>query len=180
MPKILKFLLEVLPLLVFFICYKLFGIITATISLIFFSFITIFFHYVYEKQISKTVLFSNLLVIILGLITVISNDGKFIKMKPTILYLFFAAILTASCYLKKPIMKNIFQGSIFLEDKIWLIFSARSALFFVFLALCNEIIWRNFSESFWVKFKVFGTLPLFIIFFLLQYKFLSRNSSNKP
>lgn len=180
MPGSIKFALEIIPLLLFFIIYKFYGIIYATIAIMFSSFISIVIHYLIEKKIPKIMLLSNLLVIVLGLVTVFSQNSKFIKMKPTVLYVFFALILWVSALLKKPIIKNIFSGNIYLSDKIWFIFSKRCACFLFFLAMCNEIIWRNFTEDFWVKFKVFGTIPLIILFIFSQYKFLLQNSINKP
>jgi len=89
-------------------------------------------------------------------------------MKPTALYLLFFIILIVGVYLKKGLLKHVFGKSVEMSEESWIKFSKRSAFFFFFIALLNEFIWRNFSESLWVNFKVFGIITLSMIFLFYQ------------
>jgi intracellular septation protein len=87
----------------------------------------------------------------------------------------FSLVLFAGVGFKKGLIKYIFNNTIQLSDENWIKFSSRFAIFFLFLAILNEVIWRNFSEDFWVKFKVFGMLPITFLFITSQLPFLYKN-----
>ena len=108
-----------------------------------------------------------------------TGNVTFIKIKPTILYLLFAVILFGGLAMNKGILKHVFGHGVFLTHNAWLLFSKRWGYFFIFLALLNEIVWRNFSESVWIKFKVFGTIPIIILFMICQLPFLSKHKTVK-
>jgi len=96
-------------------------------------------------------------------------------MKPTIVNLIFAVILLyGEIFLKKPLLKNLFEGSIKMTDEGWNILNKRWLYFFIFLALLNEIIWRTQSEEFWVQFKVFGLIPITLIFTIMQVSLIQK------
>ena len=98
-------------------------------------------------------------------------------MKPTILYLIFTAILFITGYKGKPAIKFVLGHSIKLrEQDNWLQLNFRFMIFFLAMAIINELVWRNFSENAWVNFKVFGALPLTLFFTVLQLPFIMRNS----
>jgi intracellular septation protein len=87
----------------------------------------------------------------------------------------FSAILFGGIMFKKGLVKYI-CGSLFeLPEKAWIKLSYRWAIFFMTIAVLNEIIWRNFSDGVWIKFKVFGIIPLTIIFTMTQIPFLHKN-----
>ena len=155
---LLKFLSDFFPLIAFFLTYKLSThdnpIIPATICLIIATIISLSVIYYYNKKIAKMPLFSAILLGFFGGITVFSGNDIFIKMKPTIINLLFAAILFVGYFLNKPFIKYLANNQISLDDKSWLNLSLIWGFFFIFLAIVNEIIWRNFSTDFWVKFKV--------------------------
>ena len=96
------------------------------------------------------------------------NDSTFIKLKPTIVYLLFSTLLFLGLILNKNFLKIYLSNLIKLNDTGWNILSKRWGIFFLLMAILNEIIWRNFSTDFWVSFKVFGFLPITIIFTILQ------------
>lgn len=169
----LKAAIDFAPLLVFFITQKLYGIIPATIAIIILSIFSVVIMYYYEKRIAKVPLFTAILLLLLGSITVFTGNPTFIKIKPTIINLLFAMILLFGLAFNRIFLKDLMEEKLKLSDKNWIIFTKRWAYFFFFLAILNEIIWRNFSEDFWVNFKVFGILFLTLIFLFSQRTFLS-------
>ncbi len=173
-----KFLCDYLPLMVFFIFYKFVKseqpLITATIFMVATTFITLIFCYFLTKKIPVIALFSGVILTVFGGLTIFLKDEIFIKIKPTIINLLFAAILFYGYFAKKTFLAYLFEQQIKMSNKAWLILSLRWAFFFVFLAALNEIIWRCFSTDFWVQFKVFGMMPLSLLFTVAQAPFMIR------
>jgi len=102
------------------------------------------------------------------------DDKRFVFMKPTIMNSLFGMVILGGVFLKKNVIK-MFIGSTFeLPDDKWNVMAIRWASFFFAMAILNEVIWRNFSESFWANFKVFGFLPLTILFTATQIPFLTK------
>ena len=175
----MKQLLEFIPLLVFFYFYKKYNIIIATIALAITSIISFVILTVKEKKLALMPLISAGVIGFFGLLTWYFQDPLFIKIKPTILNSIFGLVLIIASIAKKPIFKKLFQSAFEMSDLNWLKMSMRWGIFFIFLAVINELIWRNFTESFWVSFKVFGFLPLTILFTLSQIPFIMRHSNIK-
>ncbi|MEQ1924337.1 MAG: septation protein A, partial [Pyrinomonadaceae bacterium] len=115
------------------------------------------------------------LVCVFGGLTVWLQDPQFIKMKPTILYLLFSAVLLGGLLAGKILLKKVFGEAFQITDEGWKQLTVRWAVFFVFLAITNEIVWRTFSEQTWVNFKVFGFLPLTLVFAIAQMRLIKRN-----
>lgn len=178
MHKIIKFLCDVVPLAVFFIGYKYYGLIEATAALVGATLISVIALYALERKIPMVPLVSAIILGFFGALTVLSGDPLFIKIKPTIINSLFAIVLLGGVYFKKGLLKYVMGAAIPLSDDAWIKFSLRWAFFFIFLAILNEVIWRNFPEAFWVKFKVFGMLPLTLIFTALQIPFIKRNAQH--
>ncbi|MFT6076850.1 MAG: intracellular septation protein [Myxococcota bacterium] len=178
----LKFICDFLPLLVFFFVYKTSNepqpIIPATIALVTTTFIALTINYIATRKIAKMPLFSALLLGFFGILTVFSGNDIFIKIKPTLINLLFASILLFGYFSKKPLLKMLLGNAFIIDDKAWLNLSMRWAFFFIFLAILNESIWRNFSTDFWVQFKVFGILPLSIAFTISQIPYLIKQQTN--
>lgn len=116
------------------------------------------------------------LVIVFGGLTVWLNDPQFIKMKPTILYAAFAGLLGFGLWRGQSWLKAVMGEALPLSDAGWMILTRRFALFFVGLALANEVIWRAFSESTWVSFKTFGLPGALIVFMIAQAGLIGRHS----
>ena len=115
------------------------------------------------------------LVSIFGGLTLYFDNKIFFYMKPTIINILFALILIyGKLFLGKSFLQSILENSIKLKDEGWKILTDRWIYFFIFLALLNEIIWRTQSEDLWVKFKVFGILPITFIFTLFQIKIIEK------
>jgi len=117
---------------------------------------------------------SGVFVLIFGSLTLLLNDSLFIKMKPTIVNALFASILLGGLALGHPLLKYL-MGDVFqLTRQGWSLLTYRWALFFASLAVLNELVWRNFSETFWIGFKIWGIIPLTMLFAVAQVGVLKR------
>ena len=188
-----KLILEMGPLIIFFVCYynapipenlkndleeaNLFKIIFATKIFVPAILVALFLGWFQTKKIAKMPLITAILVVVFGGLTMWLNNPIFIKMKPTLIYLIFSAILGFGLLKKKIYLKILMGPAIPMNEEGWLILSKRFVGFFVLLAFTNEIIWRFFSQDFWVNFKTFG-LPILLIFFMaLQFNLFNKYSN---
>ena len=174
--SLIKSLIEIIPLILFFIANAKYGIIVATKIFVITTLIALIASYLYLKKISTPLLITSFLVLIFGGLTIFFKDPTFIKLKPTIVYLLFSSFLFLGLKLKKNFLKIYLSSLIKLNNLGWDILTKRWSLFFFTMAILNEIIWRNFSTDFWVSFKVFGFLPLTIIFMMLQNGLMKKHS----
>ena len=177
-----KFLYDYLPLIVFFLTFKLSKasnpLIEATIYMLITTVIALTISYILTKKIPNVALFSAIILAVFGGLTVLLQDELFIKLKPTIINLIFAVILLYGYFMKKPLLSYILGEQLKMRQQAWLILSLRWACFFIFLALLNEFIWRSFDTDFWVKFKVFGMMPITLIFTISQMPFIIKEVKN--
>jgi intracellular septation protein len=170
----LKFVLELGPLALFFAAYSKLGIFTATGVLMACVVVALGVSYAMLRRIPVMPLVTAVIVLIFGSLTLIFHDETLIKIKPTALYLLFAAALFAGIWLKKPLLKILFDGALHVTEEGWLKLTWRWAFFFVALAILNEVVWRTQSTDLWVKFKTFGFLPLTLLFALAQAPLIMR------
>jgi len=119
-------------------------------------------------------LVTGVFVLVFGTLTLVLHDEAFIKLKPTLVNLLFGGALLGAAYMGRPLMKQLFDAAFDLTDEGWMILTKRWGFFFIALAILNEIIWRNFSTDFWVNFKLFGIMPLTIIFGMAQLSVISK------
>ncbi len=174
--KFITTISEVLPLVSFFFFYKFYGIIAATSAIVVSTIICVAINYWQTRYISKISIISTAIISVFGLITIISKDTTFIKIKPTIINAIFAAILIFGLLRNKSYLKPVLGHALNITEKAWLELTKRFALFCIFMALLNEVMWRFFSEATWVGFKVFGIIGLSLLFMLSQAPFINRNS----
>ncbi|MGB0798818.1 MAG: inner membrane-spanning protein YciB [Planktomarina sp.] len=125
-------------------------------------------------KISKMQILTAALVTIFGGLSVWFNDGSFIKMKPTMIYLIFTGILGFGLLRGQSYLKSVMEDLMPLEHEGWMKLTKRSALFFLGLAILNEVIWRGFSEQIWVYFKTFGLPSAMVVFLLTQYSLFTK------
>ena len=171
----LKFLVDVGPLVVFFIFFKKTGnIIDAIIPLIIATTIAIIISYILEKRIPMMPTIGGVILIIFGGLSYYFENKIFFYMKPTIINILFAGTLMVGNYLNRPLLKYLMGSAINLSDKGWFELSKRWIIFFIFLAGLNEIIWRYFTEETWVNFKVFGIITLTFIFSLSLFPVIKK------
>ena len=180
MHKNLRLTLDFGPLLAFFLAYRFAGLLAATAALIVFTLLSLAVTYAKEKQIAVMPLASGVVVTVLGGLTLYLHDETFIKIKPTLINLLFAAILLGGLCFGKSLFKYVLGHAFSLQEKGWRILSLRWGLFFIFLAALNEIIWRNFPTDFWVNFKVFGMFTLTMLFTISQIPLIKKYWMEPP
>lgn len=130
--------------------------------------------YHYERRIALMPLMSGVAVTIFGLLTLYLHNDLFIKIKPTLINLLFAGVLLFGYVSKKPLLKYVLSDALQMSDEGWMKLSLRWGCFFIFLAILNELVWRNFSTDFWVSFKVFGMFTLTLLFTATQLPMIER------
>lgn len=128
-----------------------------------------------ERRLPVIPLVSGCFVFIFGGLTLILADEFFIKVKPTLVNGLFAAILLGGLLFKRALLKPLFGAAFRLPDEGWRILTLRWGLFFILLAVLNEVVWRSFSTEFWAAFKLFGVMPLTVLFAGSQTPFLLRH-----
>jgi intracellular septation protein len=171
---IVKFALELGPLALFFIVYARLGIFAATGILMAGVLVALGVSYAMLRRIPIMPLVTAVIVLIFGSLTLIFHDETLIKIKPTALYLLFGAALFAGLWLKKPLLKILFDGALHVTEEGWRKLTWRWAFFFLSLAVLNEIVWRTQSTDLWVKLKTFGFLPLTLLFAVAQAPLVMR------
>lgn len=117
-------------------------------------------------KLSRMQILTMVLVLIFGGLSIWFNDERFFKTKPTVIYLIFAGLLVLGLMRGKSYLAYVMEELMPLEEKGWMILTRRFAMFFAFLAVANEYVWRNFETSSWVTFKTFG-LPVLLFAFLI-------------
>ncbi|MEM7299667.1 MAG: septation protein A [Pseudomonadota bacterium] len=122
-------------------------------------------------------LISGVVVLVFGALTLYLQDELFIKLKPTIVNLMFASVLLGGLLFGKSLLGYVFDSVFKLDEEGWKKLTLRWGLFFVFLAIVNEVVWRNFSTDFWVAFKVWGMMPITMIFTVSQMPLIMRHST---
>jgi intracellular septation protein len=171
-----KLAIELGPLLVFFAANAAAGIYAATASFMAVTLVALAVAWWRYHKLPMMLLVSAAVVFVFGTLTLYLRDDTFIKLKPTIVYLAFAAFLGGGLLLRKPVLE-ILLGSVFnLTEPGWRKLTARWALFFIAMAVLNELVWRNVSTDTWVSFKAFGFLPLTFLFALSQMPLMHRYS----
>jgi intracellular septation protein len=114
------------------------------------------------------------LVVVFGGLTLWLQDPRFVMLKPTIINLIFAGVLAFGLLTRRPLLKLLMGEMLKLSEEGWHKLTIRWIGFFLAMALLNEIVWRNFSESTWVSFKVLGILPLTFLFAVAQVGLIKR------
>ena len=173
----LKFITDFGPLLIFFtIYYKSGNNLSAAIPpLIIATLIAVTIMYFVEKKIPYVPLIGAIVISLFGGLTLYFDNPIFIYMKPTIVNIIFAVILIVSnIYFNKNFLKLFLQTAFQLNDEGWKKLNFRWAYFFIFLAILNEIVWRTQPEATWVNFKVWGMLPITIIFTVMQMPLINK------
>ncbi|MBT3400388.1 MAG: septation protein A [Rhodospirillaceae bacterium] len=120
--------------------------------------------WVLERRLPVMPLVSGIFVVFFGGLTLVLADETFIKLKPTLVNTLFAVILFGGLLTGRSLLKPLFGAAVQLTDQGWRKLTLRWAIFFVVLAVLNEIVWRNFTTDFWVSFKLFGIMPLTFLF----------------
>jgi intracellular septation protein len=160
--------LDLGPLLIFFVSFQLAGIFAATAAFMIAILLALAVGYAIERRVSPMPLFTALLVLIFGGLTLYLKNDTFIKMKPTVLYAGFGLTLLGGLLFGRLFVKYVFAAAFELTEEGWRKLTFRWGWFFLALAILNEIVWRSMPTATWVKFKVFGIIPLIMLFALAQ------------
>jgi intracellular septation protein len=169
-----KLALDIGPLVLFFALNAKFGIYVATGGFMIAVLIALGVSYAMTRHIAIMPVVTAIIVLVFGGLTLVLHDDLFIKLKPTIIYVLFGGTLLAGLALDKPFLSIMFDQMFHLTPQGWRKLTWRWALFFIFLAVVNEVVWRNASTDFWVSFKLFGVVPLTFLFGALQYPLLVK------
>ena len=167
-PQIRRLALDLGPLLIFFAAFKYLGIFGATAAFIVAVLVALGLGYLIERRLSPMPLFTAVLVVVFGGLTLYLKNDIFIKMKPTVLYGFFGAVLLGGLAFNRLFIKYVFAQAFELDETGWKKLTVRWGLFFLLLAVVNESVWRATSTATWVSFKVWGIIPLIFLFALAQ------------
>ncbi|MDN2580013.1 septation protein A [Aquibium sp. ELW1220] len=123
-------------------------------------------------------LVSGVVVFVFGALTLWLQDEIFIKMKPTIVNTLFGVVLLGGLFFGKSLLGYVFDEAFKLDAEGWRKLTLRWGVFFLFLALVNEVVWRMFSTDAWVAFKVWGIMPITLIFTFSQMPLIMRHSTD--
>ncbi len=119
-------------------------------------------------HLSRMQVVTAVLIVVFGGLSVWFNDPRFFKMKPTMIYLLFGGILGFGLWRGHSYLQYVMDGVMPLSHRGWMILTQRLTIFFLGLAVLNELIWRTQSEETWVYFKTFGLTAAIFLFFMTQ------------
>lgn len=175
-PQIVKLALELGPLVIFFIMNGRADIFTATAWFMGAMVVSLALSWIILKRIAVMPLVTGVVVLVFGTLTLWLHDDTFIKLKPTITNVLFGSVLLGGLLAGHSLLRYVFGDVYRLREKGWSTLTLRWGLFFFALAVVNEIVWRNFSTDFWVAFKVWGIMPVTMVFAMAQVPVLNRYS----
>ena len=163
------------PLVLFFVAFKLYGLMAATAVILVASLVALAIIWTVERRVPMMPLVTAGVITVFGGLTLWLQDEVFIKMKPTIVQAIFAAVLLGGLAFGRPLLKPLLGKTMPLTDAGWHGLTLRYGLFFVIMAVLNEIVWRNASTDMWVNFKFYGITALTFAFILSQMPFINRH-----
>lgn len=199
-PALIRLALELGPLIVFF-AVNTFGekwveksplltawfpqpILFATAVFMVAMAISLLLSWILLKRIAVMPLVTGIVVLIFGSLTLYFQDSTFIKMKPTIVNLLFGGTLLGGLLFGQSLLRYVFGDVYKLKDRGWWVLTIRWGLFFMLLAILNEVVWRGAplftagnakaADDIWVGFKVWGIMPLTVVFSMLQLPVLKQ------
>jgi intracellular septation protein len=182
-PKLnplLKLALDVGPLVLFFVANARFGIFAATGTFMVAVVAALLVSYVMIRQWPIMPVVTAIVVVVFGGLTLVLHDDTFIKLKPTIIYMLLGGTLLGGYVLEKPLLTIVFDSMLQLTAEGWRKLTLRWALFFLAMAVLNEAVWRTQSTDFWVNFKLFGFVPLTLLFAASQFPLMTRYAVDEP
>ncbi len=173
--QLLKLALEVGPLVIFFLTNSSAGIFAATQAFMVAIVASLIASRMVFGRVAIMPLITAVFVLVFGGLTIWLQDDHFIKLKPTIVNGLFATLLLGGLYFRQTLLRHVFGDVFHLTDEGWRQLTLRWGLFFIALAVLNEIVWRSFSTDTWVSFKTFGIMPLTMVFAMSQLGLIKRH-----
>ena len=171
---VFKLATELGPLIVFFVANAKFNLFVATGAFMVAIVAAMIASYVVVRHVPMMAIVTAVIVLVFGTLTLVLHDETFIKVKPTIIYGLFAAILGGGLLFGRSFIAILFNQMFNLTPKGWRVLTMRWALFFLGMAVLNEAIWRTQSTDFWVAFKLFGAVPITMVFAITQMPLIKR------
>ena len=174
-PQLRRSVVDFAPLLLFFVAYRLFDLNVATATVMIAAVAAAALGYWFDRKLHPVPLATAIIILIFGGLTLYLNNKAFIKMKPTMIYALFSAALLGGLFFNRPFVKFLLGTAVVLKEASWRVLTWRFGLFFLAMAVLNELIWRNFSDDIWVTFHTFGGIGLTLLFSLSQVPFLLKH-----
>jgi intracellular septation protein len=175
----MQFLIDLLPVIAFFVAYKMAGIYVATAVLIVGVLAQTLVSWIRHRKVSGMLLTSAVLVLVFGGLTLLVHDATFIKWKPTIVNWLFAAAFLGSQFMKgPPIIQRMLGENVTLDPGDWTRLNLMWVAFFAASGVLNLWVAYNFDEATWVNFKLFGLMGITLVFALLQGVWIARKAEH--
>ena len=180
-PQITKLALELGPLVVFFIANARADIFAATAWFMGAMAVSLLLSWLILKKVAVMPLVTGVVVLVFGGLTLWLQDDTFIKIKPTITNVLFGSVLLGGLLFGQSLLKYVFGEVYKLRPEGWWRLTLNWGVFFFVLAVINEVLWRNFSTDVWIAFKVWGVMPLTVLFSISQLPLLTKYApENEP
>jgi intracellular septation protein len=175
----MKFLFDLLPVVLFFVAFKLADIYIATAVAIATTVLQVAWLKLRRQRVPGMLWASLGIIVVFGGATLLLQDETFIKWKPTVLYWLFGAVLAGAAMLRKNLIRSVLSQEMQLPDAIWSRLNWSWVAFFAFMGVANLYVAYNYSTDLWVNFKLFGGMGLMLLFVVAQALFLARYVENK-
>ena len=175
----MKFLFDLLPVVLFFVAFKLADIYVATAVAIATTVLQVAWLKLRRRRVPGMLWASLGIIVVFGGATLLLQDETFIKWKPTVLYWLFGAVLAGSALMKRNLIRTVLSQEMQLPDAVWGRLNASWVGFFLFMGGLNLYVAYNFSTDLWVNFKLFGGIGLMLVFVVLQALMLGRYVEDK-
>jgi len=172
----MKLLTDFLPILLFFIAYKMFDIYVATAVAIAATFLHVALTWLKTRKIATMQLVTLAILVIFGGLTLYLHNEQFIQWKPTVInWIFGAAFLGSQFVGEKTVVERLMSAQINLPHQIWRRLNLSWVAFFLIMGGANLYVMYNFDRDTWVNFKLFGMLGMTMVFLVIQSLFLARH-----
>jgi len=171
-----KLALDLGPLILFFAIYRYAGIMAATMAFMVITAASLGIGWWIERRLHPMPIVTAVVVLVFGGLTLWYDNETFIKLKPTLIYSIFAVLLLGGLAFKRPLLQPLMGNLWRLDSAGWQKLTFRFGVFFLLMAVANEIIWRHFSTDDWVTWKTFGIFPATLLFGFMQAPLIQRHS----
>ena len=175
----MKFLFDLLPVILFFIAFKFADIYVATGVAIVASVAQIGWLKMRRRKVDTMMWVSLAIIVVFGGATLLLQDETFIKWKPTVLYWLFGAVLAGAIALRRNLVRSMLSDQVQLPDAIWTRLNWSWVAFFAFMGALNLYVAYNYSTDNWVNFKLFGGMGLMLLFVVAQAMVLAKYVDEK-
>ncbi len=175
MNPIVRAVVEYGPLGVFIVAFWIFGIYPAIMAIMGATVVVVAVAWFVDRRVPKVPLATGVLLMVFGGLSLWLRDETFFKLKPTVIYLLFTAVLLGGLAFGRPLLKPLLGRAWRMDERGWSRLTLRFGLFFIVLAGLNELVWRTQTTDFWVNYKVFGTIGLMLAFTASQIPLIGRH-----